>query len=81
MEELWHKLDDRSEKYILIRYAKNSKGYRLYNPYTKKFLISKDVKSLEDKSWNEEETSNGKTPILTIDEQQEFEVKIPRLQV
>ena len=81
LEELRHKLDDRSEKYILIGYAKKSKGYRLYNPYTKKFFISKDVKFLEDKSWHEQETLNGKTPILTIDEQQESEVKIPRLQV
>ena len=80
-EELRQKMDDRSEKYIFVGYAEKSKGYRLYNIDTKKFLISRYVKFLEDKSWHEQETSNGKTPTFTIDEQQESEVKIPRLQV
>lgn len=80
-EELTQELDSISEKYNFVGYSEKSKGYRLYNPDTKKFLISKDVKFLEDKSWNEQETSNGQTPFFTMDEQQELEVRLLRLQV
>ncbi|KAE8734503.1 hypothetical protein F3Y22_tig00000764pilonHSYRG00191 [Hibiscus syriacus] len=37
------KLDDKSESFIFIGYDINSKGYKLYNPNNKKFVISRDV--------------------------------------
>ena len=48
-EELRNNIDDRSEKHIFIGYSEQSKEYRLYNHVTKKFLISRDVKFIEDK--------------------------------
>ena len=48
-DERRKKLDDKSEKCILVGYSKCSKVYKLYNPITKKFVISRDVR------FNEEE--------------------------
>jgi hypothetical protein len=45
--ELRKKLDDRSEKCIFIGYSETSKAYRLYNPLTKKLILSRDVQFLE----------------------------------
>jgi hypothetical protein len=53
-EEMRKKLDNRSEKCIFIGYNEQSKAYRLYNPVTKKFLVRRDAKFLENKSWSEQ---------------------------
>ena len=45
------KLDDKSKKYIFVRYGDRSMGYKLYNPITKKVILSKDVVFEEDKTW------------------------------
>jgi len=45
------KLDDKSEKCIFIGYGDRRMGYKLYNPITKKVIMSKDVIFEEDKSW------------------------------
>ena len=37
------KLDDKSEKTIFVGYSERSKAYKLYNPITKKSIISRDV--------------------------------------
>lgn len=37
------KLDEKSERFIFIGYDSNSKGYKLYNPDNKMFIISQDV--------------------------------------
>lgn len=58
-EELRKKLDDRSEKCIFIGYSEQSKAYRLYNPVTKKFLVSRDVNFLEDKAWEDQLTGES----------------------
>ena len=39
------KLDDKSEKCIFIGYSERTKAYKLYNPKTKKIVISRDVRS------------------------------------
>jgi hypothetical protein len=41
------KLDPRVEKCIFIGYSTNQKGYRCYNPTTKKLHVSMDVTFLE----------------------------------
>jgi hypothetical protein len=88
-EELRRKLDNRSEKCIFIGYNEQSKAYRLYNPVTKKFVVRRDVKFLEEKSWSdqENETMDNQNPLLQIDEhveslgQQVPPPRLPRLQV
>lgn len=51
------KLDDKGEKCIFSGYDKRSKAYRLYNPLTKKLIISRDVEFDESDywRWSEEE--------------------------
>nr|GEX43785.1 RNA-directed DNA polymerase, eukaryota [Tanacetum cinerariifolium] len=46
------KLDDRSFKYVLFGVSEEAKAYRLYDPTTKRIIISKDVIFEEDVSWN-----------------------------
>ena len=61
------KLDDKSEKLVFIGYDKRSKGYKLYNPITKKIVVSRDVRFNEEEAWNwskkEDEGSNS-TPLF-----------------
>ncbi|KAD4889463.1 hypothetical protein E3N88_21536 [Mikania micrantha] len=45
------KLDAKYERNVVIGYSKNSHGYRLYNPLTKKFSTKRDV-FLEDSCWD-----------------------------
>ncbi|CAG4978543.1 unnamed protein product [Colias eurytheme] len=47
------KWDKKSEKCILLGYPENTKGYRLYNPETKKILTSRDVVIIEQESKSE----------------------------
>jgi len=54
------KLDGKGEKCIFIGYSNESKGYRLYNPETKKMIISRDVIFDEASEWSwPEDTSNS----------------------
>ena len=46
------KLDDKSQKCILVGYSEEYKEYRLYNPITKKYVINIDVLLKEEKSWD-----------------------------
>jgi len=43
------KLDDKAEKTIFIGYKHG--GYKVYNPMTKKVIISRDVTFVEDEEW------------------------------
>nr|GEU52940.1 retrovirus-related Pol polyprotein from transposon TNT 1-94 [Tanacetum cinerariifolium] len=45
------KLDDKSEKHVFVGYDKQSKGYKLYNPITRK-VVSRDVEFDEEGSWD-----------------------------
>jgi hypothetical protein len=53
--ELRKKLDDISEKCIFNGYSETSKAYRLYNPITKKLILSRDLKFLENQFLNDSE--------------------------
>ena len=43
------KLEDWSKKYVFIGYDEKTKAYRLFNPITKKVIMSRDVQ-IDDKS-------------------------------
>lgn len=87
-KEIRNKLDDTSEKCIFVEYSEQSKAYKLYNPIMKKEIISRDVKFLEDKSWNNKvDAINQNQPFphafepAENSEQQESMQRFPRLQV
>lgn len=46
------KLDDKSEKLIFVGYDSSSKGYKLYNPQTRKVISSRDVVFDEEATWD-----------------------------
>lgn len=46
------KLDDKSKKCVLLGVSDESKAYKLYDPVSKKIIISKDVIFEEDVCWN-----------------------------
>ena len=46
------KLDSRSSKCVLFGVSEKTKGYRMYNPITKKIVISRDVIFEENKVWD-----------------------------
>lgn len=51
-KEVRSKLDGKSEKCIFIGYDERSKAYKLFNPITKKVIISQDVIFKEEESWD-----------------------------
>lgn len=65
------KLDDKSTTCVLFGFSEESKGYRLYNPLTKKIIVSRDVVFEETKSWNWEEDHDMK--LTWNDDDEEWE--------
>ena len=55
------KLDDKGEKCIFLGVSDQSKAYKLYNPTTKKIIISRDVVFYEERFWenNIDETNQN----------------------
>jgi len=51
-DQLKKKLDNKGGKCIFIGYSEESKACRLYNPSTKKLIVSRDVQFIEEESWN-----------------------------
>ncbi|KAG9444753.1 hypothetical protein H6P81_016093 [Aristolochia fimbriata] len=51
-KELRKKFDDKSVKCIFIGYHNQMKGYKLYNPVTRKTLASRDVIFKEEEEWS-----------------------------
>jgi transposase InsO family protein len=56
------KLDDRSVEMVFFGYEKGSKAYRVYNPLTKKVVVTRDAVFEEDKPgpwpWDKEQVNN-----------------------
>nr|KYP73784.1 Retrovirus-related Pol polyprotein from transposon TNT 1-94 [Cajanus cajan] len=46
------KLDEKSQKCVFLGVSDESKACKLFDPITKKFIMSRDVVFEEDKSWN-----------------------------
>lgn len=51
-----HKLDENSVKCIFVGNSDETKGYRFYEPITKKLIVSRDVVFDEKSKWNWDET-------------------------
>ncbi|XP_071940050.1 uncharacterized protein [Coffea arabica] len=51
-DHLRKKLDDKAEKCIFIGYSHETKGYKLFNPDTRKVIVSKDVTFNEHGVWD-----------------------------
>lgn len=56
-EEKRRKLDDKEEKCIFLIVSEQSKACKLYNPITKKIIISRDVNFDEDRFWSWEDNA------------------------
>ena len=87
-EELGNKFDDISEKCIFVGYSAQSKTYKLYNPITKKEIISRDVKFIKDQSWNDQVDGTNRNQQfphafkpMENSKYQETTQRFPRLQV
>ena len=64
------KLDKKAEPGIFVGYSSVSKAYRVFQPHTKKILISRDVHFMENEkwSWNNEEKIPIVDPLQNQDE-------------
>ena len=51
-DELRKKLDKKGKKCIFVGYSKDTKSYKLYDPVTRKVIISRDVQFIENESWD-----------------------------
>eukprot|EP00253_Pinus_taeda_P026770 PITA_26770 len=76
-DQLRKKFDNKWEKCIFFGYSEESKAYRLYNPSTKKFFVSRDVQFIEEEAWDGsiEKTVNVKSS-LSHDEDDDEMVEI-----
>eukprot|EP00253_Pinus_taeda_P002334 PITA_02334 len=50
--QLRRKLDSKGDKCVFVGYCDESKAYKLYNPSTKKLIVSRDVQFIEDEAWD-----------------------------
>ena len=69
------KLDDKSEKCIFIGYSERSKAYKLYNPVTKKMVISRDVRFDENSSFEELEAEKEYLPVFPFEFEEDENVE------
>lgn len=62
------KLDDKGEKCIFLGVSDQSKAYKLYNPISKKIVISRDVIFYEDRFWTWENNNVRQQIPMNFDE-------------
>ena len=69
------KLDVKGVKCILTGYSSESNSYTLYDLITKKIIISRDVKFLENQSWDElvDESSGTSSKVSIIDDHEDVD--------
>ena len=52
LDELRRKLDKQGQKCIFVGDSEDTKSYKLYDPVTRKVIISRDVQFVENESWD-----------------------------
>ena len=52
LDELRKKLDKKGHKCIFFGYSEDTKAYNLYDPVTRKVIISRDVQFVKNESWD-----------------------------
>ncbi|CAL8132132.1 unnamed protein product [Prunus armeniaca] len=67
--EVRQKLDAKSTKSIFVGYAICEKGYRVYDPATKKILLSRDVVFDENATWDLIQMSDKQGSVINHEEQ------------
>lgn len=72
-DEKRKKVDDKGEKCIFLSVSEQSKAYRLYNPNTKKIIISRDVVFDEEKLWSWNDNGVGQQIPTNFDGENEDE--------
>eukprot|EP00253_Pinus_taeda_P017055 PITA_17055 len=82
-DQLRRKLDSKAEKCVFVGDCHESKAYKLYNPSTKKLIVSRDVQFIEDEAWDGslEGTVNVKTIVSHEEEQERTTTNNPSLVV
>ncbi|KAG6389899.1 hypothetical protein SASPL_151374 [Salvia splendens] len=65
------KLDDKGEKCIFMGYGDRVMGYKLYNPLTKKVIISRDVVFEEAQTWSWEDKKVASSSEIVHDQQED----------
>ncbi|CAL2228256.1 unnamed protein product [Prunus armeniaca] len=79
-DEKRKKLDDKSEKCVFLGVSEVSKAYKLYNPVTKKIVVSRDVIFDENTMWNWSENRSIQQQIPVYDDSDNEEVAAPETQ-
>ena len=72
-DEKRQKLDPKSKKCILVGYSLEQKGYKCYNPLTRKVRVSRDFVFDESASWYKPETIPTPTQIKAESIEQQLE--------
>ena len=73
IDEKRQKLDPNSDKCILVAYSLEQKGYKCYNPLTRKVRVSRDFVFDESASWYKPETIPTPTQIKAESIEQQLE--------
>ncbi|CAL9001163.1 unnamed protein product [Prunus brigantina] len=68
---LRHKLEENSHKCIFVGYGLYEKGYRLFDPSTRKVILSRDVQFDENGLWKWENAREGEMIVLVPTENQD----------
>jgi hypothetical protein len=71
--KLRKKLDDQSDKCIFVGYSETLKAYKLYNLISKKIILGRDVKFLENQLWSDSKffSIDSQNPLLPLPENTE----------
>ncbi|CAL5368353.1 unnamed protein product [Camellia sinensis] len=72
-DEKRKKLDDKGEKCIFLGVSEHSKAYKLYNPITKKIVISRDVIFDEEKTLTNVVNSSSQNIPISFDDDDDEE--------
>ncbi|CAL2240562.1 unnamed protein product [Prunus armeniaca] len=70
---LRHKLEENSHKCIFVGYGLCEKGYRLFDPSTRKVILSRDVQFNENGLWKWENAREGEMTVLVPTENQNYD--------